>query len=339
MELASTPHRRLNVLTGEWVLVSVGRTRRPWLGQAEDIVVRDARPYDPDCYLCPGNARANGLRNPDYKGTYAFTNDFAALDPDAQPGAWHAGLLVAESEQGICRVLCFSPRHDLSMAALHPAEVCAVIDLWDAESTALGKRYSWVQVFENRGASMGASNPHPHGQIWASSRLPGEAVRELRAQLEHHEGTGRSLLLDYVGQELGGPRVVDVDDEWLAVVPFWAVWPYELLLVPRRPVARIPDLDAAQRDGLAAIQIRLLGRYDGLFGVPFPYSMGWHQAPFDGTPHTEWQLHAHYYPPLLDATQRKFMVGYELLSEAQRDISAEEAATRLRAVAQDGSQA
>jgi len=324
------PHRRFNPLNGEWVLVSGGRTRRPWLGAAEDGHVASSPTYDPDCYLCPGNLRANGARNPDYSGTYVFTNDFAALDPDAPVLDWQRGLLQAETEPGTCRVLCFSPRHDLTLGGLSHEEVCAVVDVWSAESAELGRRFPWIQVFENRGAAMGASNPHPHGQIWAAAHLPRDAARELEHQAAYHRDHARPLLLDYAVAEETGPRVVEIDSEWLAVVPFWAVWPYELLIFPRRPATRLPDLDDPARDSLARTLHRLLARYDTLFDVPFPYSMGWHQAPFDGRPHPEWQLHAHVFPPLLDAGHRKFMVGYELLSEAQRDITAEDAARRLR---------
>ena len=324
------PHRRYNPLLDEWLLVSAGRTRRPWMGREEPPPPERLPRYDPACYLCPGNARAGGERNPEYTTTYVFTNDFPALRPGASLDKVADGLLVAEGEQGTCRVVCFTPRHDLTLAQMRPHEVRRVVDVWAAESAALGERYQWVQVFENRGAAMGASSPHPHGQIWAGTALPGEAVKEDAAQRRHFSTTGCRLLLDYAEQEAGGPRMVTADAEWLVVVPFWAAWPFELLVVPLRPVQRLPELDGKQRGALAKILIEVLRGYDALFDIPFPYSMGWHQAPFDGAPHDHWQLHAHLYPPLLHASVRKFMVGYELLSEPQRDITAEDAAELLR---------
>jgi UDPglucose--hexose-1-phosphate uridylyltransferase len=328
--LQDQPHRRYNPLRDEWLLVSTGRSRRPWLGREETPPAEHLPAYDPACYLCPGNTRASGEANPAYRSTYVFTNDFAALEPDTDPGRLEQGLVTAETERGTCRVLCFSPRHDLTLTRMSPRDVRRVVDVWAEESASLGERFQWVQVFENRGAAMGASNPHPHGQIWAGATCPTEATREMSTQRRYFEAKGRPLLLDYASQEVGSPRQVDIDDEWLVLVPFWAAWPFETMILPRRPVARLPDLTARQRNALARRLIALLSRYDELFGIPFPYSMGWHQAPFDGSEHPYWQLHAHFYPPLLQATIRKFMVGYELLSEPQRDITAEEAADRLR---------
>ncbi len=330
-ELTAQPHRRYNPLTDEWVLVSTGRTQRPWLGR-HDPRPADSRPaYDPGCYLCPGNTRANGRTNPAYDGTFVFDNDFAALQPDSPAVRIEDDLLVAEGEPGTCRVICFSPRHDLTMAQMSPGDVRATIDMWADQSAELGARYRWVQVFENRGETMGASNPHPHGQIWAGTALPREAAREDDGQRRRFALTGRPLLLDYADQEHGGPRVVVENDEWLVVVPFWAVWPFETLVIPKRVVTRLPDLGDIQRDVLATTLIDLLSRYDNLFRQPFPYSMGWHQAPSVAGSVDHWQLHAHFYPPLLrSATVRKFMVGYELLAETQRDLSAEAAAARLR---------
>ena len=325
------PHRRYDPLTDEWVLVSAGRTRRPWLGREERPALERLPQYDPECYLCPGNVRATGEANPRYESTFVFTNDFAALSPDAPTDRVGNGLLTAEGEAGTCRVLCFSPRHDQGLGRMAPEAVRSVIDVWAAQTTELGDCYRWVQVFENRGESMGASNPHPHGQIWAGTALPRHAAREDGTQRRYLEQHGRRLLLDYAAEEVGGPRVVEMGDDWLAVVPFWATWPFETLLVARGPVERLPDLDDVQRDALAAILIRLLGRYDNLFEQPFPYSMGWHQAPFGSGQIGHWQLHAHFYPPLLRSTVRKFMVGYELLAEPQRDLSAEESAERLLA--------
>jgi UDPglucose--hexose-1-phosphate uridylyltransferase len=340
--LRSEPHRRFNPLIDEWILVSAGRTRRPWQGRKETHPREAARTYDPNCYLCPGNVRANGEHNPTYDSTFVFTNDFSALRPGTPTERIEVGLLRAEGEEGACHVLCFSPRHDLTLALMEVEAVRRVVDVWAAETVELGERFRWVQVFENRGQIMGASNPHPHGQVWAGSALPREATKEDGAQRRYHATRGSRLLLDYAAQELGGPRVVEANDDWLVVVPFWAAWPYETLLVARQPVQRLPDLSPAQRDSLAEILIRLLTRYDNLFGLSFPYSMGWHQAPFgapgrdghdgaDGPDEGAWQLHAHFLPPLLRAHVRKFMVGYELLAEAQRDLTAEQAAAELRA--------
>jgi UDPglucose--hexose-1-phosphate uridylyltransferase len=334
--LAREPHRRYNPLLDEWVLVSAERTRRPWQGRRERAPGGgDVLAYDPTCYLCPGNRRANGEINPDYGETFVFTNDFAALRPDARALVVEDGLLRAEAEPGTCRVICFARRHDLTLAAMGSPDVRRVIDLWADQTAELGERYQWVQVFENRGEMMGASNPHPHGQIWAGTALPHDAEREDRSQRAHEAKHGRPLLLDYVDQETRGPRVVVENDDWLAVVPFWASWPYETLLMARSATRRLPDLDGARRDSLAAILIQLLGAYDRLFDLSFPYSMGWHQAPFRSGEGTHWQLHAHFFPPLLSASVRKFMVGYELLAETQRDLTAEDAAERLRAALVD----
>jgi UDPglucose--hexose-1-phosphate uridylyltransferase len=343
------PHRRYNPLADLWVLVSPHRARRPWLGQTE-AVARDPRPiYDPTCYLCPGNQRAQGQVNPAYASTYAFDNDFSALlpqgpttttPPPPPPAAGDEALFRSEAVRGRCRVLCFSPRHDLSLAEMSPVEIAAVVDLWAAETAAAGAEYRWVQVFENKGAVMGCSNPHPHGQVWASSALPTDAAVEDRQQRAYALQHGAPLLIDYAARELDlGVRVVHQSPGWLAVVPFWAVWPFETLILPRRAVARLTDLTAPERIELAAFLKGLLAAYDRLFDVSFPYSMGWHGAPFAaggataGDDTTAWQLHAHVYPPLLrSATVKKFMVGYEMLAEAQRDLTAEQAAARLRAL-------
>ena len=329
--LNDKPHRRYNALLDEWVLVSAGRTARPWQGRREAAATASLPSFDPRCYLCPGNVRANGEQNPPFDATFVFTNDFSALQPGTTTERIDDGLLRAEGEEGACHVLCFSPRHDLTLARMSPAAVRGVVDVWASETAELGRRYRWVQVFENRGQIMGASNPHPHGQIWAGSALPRDAAKEDVAQARHRAATGHRLLLDYADQEVDGSRVVDSTDDWLVVVPFWASWPYETLLIARSAVTGLPDLSERQRDGLAEILIRLLTRYDNLFGLSFPYSMGWHQAPFGTADAGHWQLHAHFLPPLLRANVRKFMVGYELLAETQRDTTPEQAAAELRA--------
>jgi UDPglucose--hexose-1-phosphate uridylyltransferase len=275
--------------------------------------------------------RANGDRNPDYPGTFVFTNDFAALQPDSPTERVVDGLLVAEGERGTSRVVCFSPRHDLGMASMAVPDIRTVVDMWVDQTTELGARYRWVQVFENRGAEMGASSPHPHGQIWAGSALPTDAAREDATQRAYAAGHPERLLLAYAKQERGGPRVVEEHPDWLVVVPYWAAWPYETLILPLAPASRLADLDPARRDSLALVLSQLLRRYDALFQRPFPYSMGWHQAAFGPDPTDHWQLHGHILPPLLRQNVRKFMVGYELLAEPQRDITPEDAAEQLRA--------
>ncbi|MFN2135969.1 MAG: UDP-glucose--hexose-1-phosphate uridylyltransferase [Candidatus Promineifilaceae bacterium] len=335
------PHRRYNPLTGEYVLVSPHRLQRPWLGQVEKTPPDERPAYDPACYLCPGNERAGGKRNPVYGSVYVFDNDFPSVLPDKPDVPSEAGaltgrqtLLRAEPVAGTARVICFSPRHDLTLPQMPVEAIRAVVDMWAAQTSELGQIYRWVQVFENKGSVMGASNPHPHGQLWALDELPTEPAAENKQQRAYYEANGRPLLLDYAELEAeAGERIVVENEAWLAVVPYWAVWPFETLLLPRRHVQRLPDLTAAERDALASILKRLLTRYDNLFETSFPYSMGWHGAPFGGGEGetAPWQLHAHFYPPLLrSATVKKFMVGFEMLGEPQRDITAEQAAARLR---------
>ncbi len=327
------PHRRYNALNGDWVLVSPHRTKRPWQGQTEPT--GESRPsYDPTCYLCPGNTRANGEVNPDYQNTFVFENDFAALLPQRPEGGEidEGGLFKSQAVSGVCRVICFHPRHDLTLAQMSPEDIGRVIETWQAQTEELGKSYRWVQVFENKGAVMGCSNPHPHGQVWASDFLPLEPSKEDVAQRAYKQSKGSVLLLDYAREEaVRKERVVVANEEWLALVPYWAVWPYEILLVPRRPALRLTLLDAAQKEGLADAMKRTLVCYDKLFQTSFPYSMGWHGAPFDAGAQDHWQLHAHFFPPLLrSASVKKFMVGYEMLGEPQRDLTPEQAAGKLR---------
>jgi len=332
---ADISHRRLNPLTREWVLVSPHRSKRPWQGQTETSVRPTALAHDPDCYLCAGNRRTHGDVNPDYKHTFVFDNDFAALLPDAGDATSdRGGLMVAQAESGICRVICFSPRHDLTLARMTVAEIEPVVQVWTEQYRELAaiESIGSVQVFENRGDMMGASNPHPHCQIWASRSLPNEPAKELASQTAYRAGHGTCLLCDYLKLELeSGERVVCENEHFVALVPFWAVWPFETLLLPRRHFGAMDALGAAEAVGLADILRALTIRYDNLFEVSFPYSMGFHQSPTDGAAHPEWHFHAHFYPPLLrSATVRKFMVGFELLGSPQRDVTPESSAQRLR---------
>lgn len=331
------PHRRYNPLLDEYVLVSPHRMKRPWQGKQEKPAVEERPAHDATCYLCPGNSRVGGEENPNYDGTFVFTNDFPALLTDI-PDADDATnpLMRLQAVQGTCRVICFSPRHDLTLPELSLEEIGTVIDVWAQQTSELGQTYQWVQVFENKGEAMGASNPHPHGQIWAEKVLPNLPKREDEQQRLYYEAHNRPLLVDYAQLEIKQTeRIVVENDDWLAVVPFWAMWPFETLLLPKSHVQRMPDLDDTQRKNLADILKRLLTRYDNLFEVSFPYSMGWHGAPYNGQDNAHWQLHAHFYPPLLrSATVRKFMVGYEMMAEAQRDLTAEQAADRLRALSE-----
>lgn len=334
-ELSAQPHRRFNPLKESWVLVSPQRTERPWLGQVERTAQEASAAFDPNCYLCPGNARAGGARNPVYTGTFAFDNDFAALRLDTPKDELREGeLLLARSESGRCRVVCFSPRHDLTLARMSVEEIGAVVDTWCNELGELGSKPNIraVQIFENRGAMMGCSNPHPHGQIWANESVPDELAVEVDRQQAYFEKHECSLLEDYLRLELDkGERVVCGNEEFVAVVPFWAIWPYECLLISRRRVPSLLELSKEERRGLAEILKKLTIRYDNLFRTSFPYTMGFHQRPTDGAAYPGFHLHAHFYPPLLrSATVKKFMVGYEMLAMPQRDITPETAAEELR---------
>ncbi|MEM1411027.1 MAG: UDP-glucose--hexose-1-phosphate uridylyltransferase [Pseudomonadota bacterium] len=336
-------HRRFNPLTGDYVLVSAQRLQRPWQGQEARPPVATALRHDPECYLCPGNRRANGARNPDYTGPYVFDNDFAALAPGSvsvgEPasnaeGQNEHGLLVARPEQGRCRVVCYSPRHDQTLADLDHAALEAVVGTWRREYEELGadEAIAHVQIFENKGELMGCSNPHPHGQIWAQASIPAQPARVLRNQAAWFEAKGSPMLIDYGKVELAqGERVVAVNDEFLVVVPFWASWPFETLIVPTRQVESLAGFSAAQLRGFADAMGRLTRAYDRLFEVAFPYSSGLHQAPTDGRAHPYCTFHMQFCPPLLrSASVRKFMVGYEMFAEAQRDLTPETAAERLR---------
>lgn len=329
------PHRRYNILTGEWVQVSPHRAKRPWQGQEEETPGEQKPKYNPSCYLCPGNERAGGAINPDYGETFVFTNDFSALKletPEADIN--DDNLLIAQGEQGICRVICFSPRHDLTLPEMPVSAIRNVVDVWTKEYEELGNRnnINYVQIFENKGSIMGCSNPHPHGQIWAQHTIPDEPSKEFRQfsnyLTEHHH----CLLCDYLKKEQDlKERIVIENDHFVVLVPFWAVWPYETLLLSKRHLGNFSELTENERDSLADIIHRITIRYDNIFNVSFPYSAGFHPSPTDGHNHDEWHFHMHFYPPLLrSATVKKFMVGYEMLANPQRDITAELSAAQLR---------
>jgi len=339
LQLTQDPHRRFNPLTREWIVVSPHRALRPWQGEVEKLPPEHQPPYDPTCYLCPGNPRAGGMRNPAYMATFVFDNDFAALKPGTaleRLDIGGKGLLVAEGEPGICRVICFSPRHDLTVSTMEPKDVLEVVRTWTAQFQELGDRpeIGHVQIFENRGAMMGASNPHPHCQIWATHCLPQAPTKELAAQGEYHRARRSCLLCDYVTLEREQKvRIISENEGFVAMVPFWAVWPFEILLCSRRHLASMPEMTAEEQAQLANALKQVTSTYDRVFEVPFPYSMGFHQAPTDHASHPEWHFHAHFYPPLLrSATVRKFMVGFEMLGTPQRDITPETAAERLRSL-------
>jgi UDPglucose--hexose-1-phosphate uridylyltransferase len=337
--MLASPHRRLNPLTREWVLVSPQRATRPWLGQVEKTPPENLPAFDPACYLCPGNERAGGVKNANYTTTFVFDNDFAALLPNAQTSPpLNNSLFVVQPEPGFCRVICFSPRHDLTLPELSLPQVEAVVQTWTEQTRDLGGRefINYVQVFENKGASMGCSNPHPHSQVWASGHVPTEPAKELATQTDYWREQGACLLCDYLSAEIkNGDRLVAANEHFTALVPFWAVWPFEILLLSRRHVAALTDLTPPEVTALADLLRRLTARYDNLFEISFPYSMGFHQAPTDGQAYPGWHLHAHFYPPLLrSAIVKKFMVGYEMLAMPQRDLTPETAAERLRSLSE-----
>ena len=334
-DFLSHTHRRFNPLTGEWILVSPGRLRRPWLGKVERPTVPSLPTYDPACYLCPGNLRANGEHNPDYSSTFVFDNDYSSLSRETPDYNFDEhDLIRAESEKGICRVICFSARHDLTLAEMDPLAIEEVVNVWREEYFRLGEldEINYVQIFENKGEIMGCSNPHPHCQIWAESTIPVEPSKEMKQLLTYKREKGSCLLCDYMKLEsAAGDRIINENDAFAAVVPFWATWPFEALIIPKRHIPDLPALNKPETAALAASLKDLLVRYDNLFETSFPYSSGIHQAPTDGAVHDEWHFHIHFYPPLLrSATIKKFMVGYEMLANPQRDITAEAAAERLR---------
>lgn len=335
LDFTKHPHRRQNLLTGEWVQVSPHRTKRPWQGQEEETGQNKKPEYDPDCYLCPGNDRAGDARNPEYTSTFSFVNDFSALLPDTSNEKVNdSDLLIAKGERGICKVICFSPRHDLTLAEMELPQIENVVDLWVSEYKELGQKdfINYVQIFENRGEVMGSSNPHPHGQIWAQETIPEEPAKELKQFKDHYEKHGSTILSDYLKLELERKeRLVVENDHFAVVVPFWAFWPFETLVISKRPFARFTDMTDEERKGLADIVKKITVKYDNVFKVSFPYSAGFHPAPTDGKDHPEWHFHMHFYPPLLrSANIKKFRVGYEMLANSQRDVTAEYSAGLLR---------
>ncbi len=336
-DLLKDTHRRFNPLTGEWILVAPGRLQRPWQGKVEKLPEPRRHRYDPSCYLCPGNTRANGNRNPDYTSTFVFDNDFSSLSHETPEVEYdERGIVRAESERGICRVICFSPRHDLTLAEMEENDIRGVVRVWKHEYESLGalEDVNHVQIFENKGELMGCSNPHPHCQVWAESSVPVEPSKEIARFETFHREEGKCLLCEYLDIELKArERLIYENERFAAVVPFWASWPFEVMIVPKGHLASLANLDEAGVNDFASALKNVMVRYDNLFEVSFPYSSGIHQAPTDGGDHAEMHFHMHFYPPLLrSATVKKFMVGYEMMANPQRDITAEAAAERLREV-------
>lgn len=337
LDLSNDPHRRYNSLTGEWIQVSPHRAKRPWQGKEEESPDSGKPQYDSECYLCPGNDRAGDAQNPDYDSTFVFTNDFSSLKPDVPSDKFNTrDLLIAKGEKGICRVICFSPRHDLTLPEMELSQIREVVDLWIKEYTDLGSRdyINYVQIFENKGEIMGCSNPHPHGQIWAQETIPDEPAKELKQQRTYYHEHGQTLLSDYLSLELDlDERIIVQNDHFVVLVPYWAFWPFETLLVSRRPFARFTDMTDEEKEALAYIIKQITVRYDNIFEVSFPYSAGFHPAPTDGKDYPEWHFHMHFYPPLLrSATVKKFRVGYEMLGNPQRDITPEASSQLIKEV-------
>jgi UDPglucose--hexose-1-phosphate uridylyltransferase len=336
-EFTEHSHRRFNPLTGEWLLVSPHRNKRPWQGKVEKRTAEQRPAYDAKCYLCPGNERAGGIRNPDYQDVFVFQNDFSAIVPNVPEGNFSKGeLFRAESEKGLCKVICFSPRHDLTVPEMEIEGIKMVIDKWCEEYASSGSLdyINHVQIFENKGAIMGCSNPHPHGQIWAQHTVPVEPAKESLMQKKYFEKHGQTMLQHYLQEELNlHTRIIEENEHFVALVPFWAIWPFETMMLCKRPAQNILELSEPEKHSMADMYKRVTVMYDNLFEVSFPYSAGIHQAPTDGHEHPEWHMHMHFYPPLLrSASIRKFMVGYEMLGNPQRDITAEQAAEQLRAL-------
>jgi len=333
-DLQDYSHKRYNILTDEWILVSPHRAKRPWQGQNEEISTEKRLSHDPSCYLCAGNKRMNGEINPDYKDVFVFTNDFAALQNDSKSFKVDEGLLKAQSETGICKVICFSPDHSKSLAHMTPEEIEKVVFAWQNEYKELGENetINYVQIFENKGAVMGCSNPHPHGQIWSQSTLPNEVDKKDKQQQAYYSKNKRSLLGDYLSQELKKQeRIVFENESFVVLVPFWAVWPFETMIVPKRAQSNILEMHPQETLQFAEAIAVITKVYDKLFNTSFPYSSGIHQAPTDGNANKHWHWHMSFYPPLLrSATVKKFMVGYEMFGSPQRDITAEIAAKRLK---------
>ncbi|AOW20136.1 UDP-glucose--hexose-1-phosphate uridylyltransferase [Urechidicola croceus] len=335
-ELQDYSHKRLNILTGEWVLVSPHRAKRPWQGQEETVSNKKRPSHDASCYLCAGNTRANGEKNPDYKDVFVFTNDFAALQKDSKKFIVDDGLMKAQSEQGICKVICFSPDHSMSLADMSVKSITKVVQTWQNEYTELGKEslINYVQIFENKGAVMGCSNPHPHGQIWSQSTLPNEVYKKDIQQLKYYQEHKKTILTDYLTQELEAKeRIVYENDSFVALVPFWAVWPYEVMIAPKKAQRNISEMKPQETKHYAEAISEVTKAYDKLFNCSFPYSSGIHQSPTNGNENNHWHWHMSFYPPLLrSATVKKFMVGYEMFGSPQRDITAETAAQTLKKI-------
>lgn len=333
IDFSNDPHRRFNILTGEWVLVSPHRTKRPWQGKVEDIPTNDRPSYDETCYLCPGNTRSGGAVNPKYTETFVFKNDFGALVEDSNTNDYNNGLLQAKGEKGICKVICFSPDHSLTIPQMEIKDLVKVTNTWIKEYIELGSKdfINHVQIFENKGAMMGCSNPHPHGQVWAQSSIPEVTLKKTERQLAHFKKNNSSLLGDYLTQELElKERIILENEDFVALVPFWAFWPYECMIIPRRRMSNIAEMTEKETESFAKILKGLTINMDNVFDCSFPYSAGIHQSPTDGEAHPEWHWHMSFYPPLLrSATVKKFMVGYEMFANPQRDISAEYAAAQL----------